>query len=60
MQVEYSSMRFTERENPAVRGLHKVTLWVTTCRPFDGLADLQSTLDQFFANVIGQPISLIV
>ncbi len=53
-------MRFTERENPAVRGLHKVTLWVTTCRPFDGLADLQSTLDQFFANVIGQPISLIV
>lgn len=26
-------MRFAERENPAVRGLYKVTLWVTIYRP---------------------------
>lgn len=53
-------MRFTERGNAEVGGLHKVTLWVTICRPFGGLITFQSPLNQFFANVIWPAYRLIV
>jgi hypothetical protein len=57
MQVEYSSVYFAEWINAAVRGLHKVTLWVTIC---SGLTTFQSTLNQFIANVIWPAYRLIV
>lgn len=42
-------MRFTERGNAEVGGLHKVTLWVTICRPECGIqAFNQSKLNDIF------------
>ena len=42
-------MRFTERGNAEVGDLHKVTLWVTICRPECGIqAFNQSKLNDIF------------